>query len=400
MNFGNNGNGHQQFDRAQRIAYLVAGYVRNTLSEKERDELDDWICEDDANQDKFLELIDPAFLDQALQERQSYNSSKAIERIREKLQFGQPVTSPVKPIRRWLAPLSAAAVLLLAILLYWLWRPSNIPDSSYAATSLASLQPGSSKAILSVAGGKDYVLDSLKETIAPTNGLLVEKEAGQLSYNHATGEAQLHTVTVPRGAQYKLQLPDGTRVWLNAESSISFPSVMAGDERVVEVTGELFFDVTKDPTRKFIVRSDKLITEVLGTRFNVNLHGVNGRSAVFLQEGSVKVFAGKDKAVAHILQPGFLLSSDNQQVSIARAHEEEILAWKNGWFEFRDSPIETIMEEVKRWYDVEVKYEGRINYHFNASIERNLPAAGLLELLEMTGHVKFQYKDGTIIVKP
>ena len=401
MNLRNNGNDYQQFDKAQRVAYLIAGYIKNTLSEKERDELDDWICEDDANQDTFLELIDPEFLKKANIERDNFDSNTAIKSIREKLQFSQPVATPVKSLWRRLAPLTAvAALLLLLALVYWmrtgsLPSPENLPESNL----LASLQPGSSKATLTIGSGKMFTLDSLSESLIQSDGLRVDKGNGELIYASNGQHVEMHTLSVPRGGQYQLILPDGSKVWLNAESSIRFPSAMNGEERVVEVTGELYFDVKRDPARKFIVKAKNLTTEVLGTRFNINLHGMNGNAAVFLQEGSVRVGVEANPSASRILKPGEMLLEANQQVSITRPNSETVLGWKNGWFEFSDAPIEQIMEEVKRWYDVDVKYAGTINYHINASIERNLPAAGLLELLEMTGQVHFELKDKTIIVK-
>lgn len=399
MHFGNNGNDHLPLDKAQRIAYLIAGYVRNTLSEKERDELDDWICEDEANEDTFLELIDPQFQQYSLDERKSYNSSLAIEKIREKLQFHQPA-APVKPIRKWLAPLAAAAVVLFAVMMYWIYSNPDPIASPKATNQLATLIPAAHKATISIQDGSTYALDSLPQQVIATSGLVIDTANGFIRYNPGSGTPTLHTIRVPRGGQYQLQLPDGSLVWLNAESSIQFLSVMNQDERVVDVSGELFFDVKKDPSKKFIVRSKELQVEVLGTRFNVNLHSFDQLPKVYLQEGRVQLSPANSPALVKQLMPGEMATLQNNKLQIAQPNEEQILAWKNGWFEFSNASIEEIMEEVKRWYNVDIQYEGKINDRFTASIERNLPAAGLLELLQMTGKVRFEYKEGKIIVKP
>lgn len=398
MNVNNSGNGNRPFDRAQRIAYLVAGYIRNTLSENERDELDSWICEGEQNQEKFLELIDPEFVQNSLEERQSYNSAAAIERIREKLQLKEATNQP-KKTRNWLAPL-AAAVLLVLLISYWLWQPATNADSITVAKSpLNTLLPGGGKPVLQVSNGQKFMLDSSAE-IDKRIGAQVKIEEGVLRYEPGTGEAERHTLYVPRGTQFKLQLPDGTMVWLNAESSISYPSVMNGNDRLVDISGELFFDVKKDASRKFIVRTQAFTTEVLGTQFNINVHGSGEDNYVFLQEGSVRVESRNTPKLVQVMKPGDLLTATDKGFTLSPADEEEVVSWKSGWFEFKDASIENIMEEVKRWYDVDILYEGKVDYHFNASIERNLPAARLLKLLEMTGNVQFQYKDKTIIVKP
>lgn len=399
MHFGNNGNDQPPLDKAQRIAYLIAGYVRNTLSEKERDELDDWICENERNEDTFLELIDPKFQEQGIEERKSYNSALAIEKIREKLQFHQPAT-PVKTIRKWLAPLAAAALVLLAVLLYWIYAQPDPTAPPNSINQLASLTPAEHKATISIQNGATYSLDSLPQQVMAGSGLEIDSVNGFMRYKPGSGTAELHTIRVPRGAQFQLQLPDGSLVWLNAESSIQFLSVMNQNERVVDVSGELFLDVKKDPSRKFIVRSRNLQVEVLGTRFNVNLNSFDHLPKVFLQEGAVQVSATKNAGIIEKLVPGQMATLKSNQLQVARPNEEQVLAWKNGWFEFENASIEEIMEEVKRWYNVEVEFSGKINDRFTASIERNLPADGLLDLLQMTGKVRFEFKEGKIIVKP
>ncbi|WP_290796231.1 FecR family protein [Flavihumibacter sp. UBA7668] len=399
MHFGNNGDEHPPLDKAQRIAYLIAGYVRNTLSEKERDELDVWICEKEANEDTFLELIDPKFQQQGLEERHTYNSSLAIEKIREKLQFHQPVT-PVKSIRKWLAPLAAAAILIIAVMLYWINNKEVPVVSNDATTQLASLLPAEQKATFSTQDGAVYALDQLPEQILARADFELDTNNHFIRYKPGSGNAEMHTISVPRGAQYQVQLPDGSLVWLNAESSIQFQSGMNKQERVVMVTGELFFDVKKDPLRKFIVRSNALQVEVLGTRFNVNLNAFDQLPKVFLQEGAITLSSSNNPVVVKKLIPGEMVTIQNNKLNITKPNEEQVLAWKNGWFEFSNASIEEIMEEVKRWYNVDIQYETKINDRFTASIERNLPAAGLLDLLQMTGKVSFEYKDSKIIVKP
>ena len=175
-----------------------------------------------------------------------------------------------------------------------------------------------------------------------------------------------------------------------------------GNERRVELTGEAYFEVTHDASKPFKVSKNEMEVTVLGTRFNVNAYDDEASMKVTLLEGSVKVSTGQQGNTSTILKPNqqAVLTPGGQLRTTDNMNPNEIVAWKNGLFEFKDEPIESIMRQVARWYDVTINYEGKMNAHFNASIKRDVPASKLLHLLELTNRVHFEIKDKTIIVKP
>jgi transmembrane sensor len=216
----------------------------------------------------------------------------------------------------------------------------------------------------------------------------VLKQDGQLLYNN-TGEKQvvqlINTVATPRGGSYPLTLSDGTKLWLNAASSISFPAAFTGKERRVAITGEVYFEVVPQspPSPKgglgkvpFIVEvKDKgMVVEVLGTHFNINSYDDEAAVKTTLLEGAVKVSAaGK----VSMMKPGqqVQLSKNNEMKTLNDADTDVVMAWKNGFFGFRNSDIKTIMRQVSRWYDVEVEFRTEVNTTgYNVMLSRNIPA--------------------------
>jgi transmembrane sensor len=194
-------------------------------------------------------------------------------------------------------------------------------------------------------------------------------------------------------------LPDGSRVWLNAASSVRFPVAFTGKERRVEMTGECYFEVAKDPSRPFQVGIGVNTVEVLGTHFNINAYADEDVVATTLLEGAVKIETIKKET---ILRPGqqALIDKNGETKFIDAANLDEAVAWKNGLFSFHAMQIGPLMRQVSRWYDVQVRYEGNISYHFNATIERREDITKLLKLLEGTGNVHFTVEGKTITVKP
>lgn len=318
--------------------------------------------------------------------------------------------------RRWWA---AAAVFLLLTIggYFWLQRSKQITD--LAVQGLVDIAPGKEGAILTLADGTKVVLDSLGNgVIATQNGTRLVLKNGQLAYDptgKATGETVYNTMTTPKGRQFQLLLPDGTKVWLNAASSIKYPTIFSGKERRVTITGEAYFEVA--PLRSF----DKLRTdpstalrvpflvnvgneaevEVLGTHFNVNAYHDEPDIKTTLLEGSVKVVNresgignGKpsDQSVV-TLKPGeqALLSISSQslkspQIQVQTPDIDKVMAWKNGFFNFEGATIREVMKQLERWYDITVVYEKNVpNTEFFGEISRNVNLAELIVALEEMG---------------
>src|SRR5258708_3201326 len=324
-----------------------------------------------------------------------------------------PVRSTSPSLRRttwW-----AAAAVLIGVLTgtYFLadHHPKQQPALSTAATSAQSrVLPGGNKAVLTLSNGSNIILDSAANgrLAQQGNAAIVKLANGQLAYTvsgTAGGQVLYNTMSTPRGGQYCLTLPDGTRVWLNAASSIKYPTAFVGKERRVEITGEAYFEVAKNTGMPFKLTMNGVEIEVLGTHFNVMAYAEEHMVQTTLLEGSVKI---KKDGSENLLLPGeqgSVINDKEQQASFRKSRLEDIdieeaVAWKNGMFQFNEASIETIMKQVARWYDVDIVYKGTFPYVFVATISRNEELSKLLMLLELTNKVRFKVEDRKIIVMP
>lgn len=386
----------KDYQNSQRVAYLIVGYVRSTLTDLERDELDEWLCASEENMLLFADLTNKENLDKELQLFDSFNREAAIQKILAKLD--RNTDTPQKNNLKLIYAI--AAFLLLYLSIYFISRYYiNEPNFPPAVANKIDIPAGSNKAMLQLPDGTRIPLDS--SPMPQVAGIDVANENGKLVYKGSSQPVEYHSLTTPMGGQYQLVLSDSTRVWLNAASSIRYPTIFPDKERVVEVSGEVYFEVSKNPKKKFIVKTSNLETEVLGTHFNVNAYPDENAPSVTLLEGRVAVHISQaHDSASFILEPGQQLSVTAAGTQINHPDLETITAWKDGLFEFKQESIEVIMQQVARWYDVKVAYEGKVNYHFNASIERKEPISKLFALLEMTDKVHFNIKGNTVIVKP
>jgi len=267
--------------------------------------------------------------------------------------------------------------------------------------------PGGNKAILSLENGQKISLDSAANGKLATQGktAIVKTAEGHLTYDAKAGSTDVYynTVSTPKGGQYQLTLPDGTRIWMNAASRLRFPTAFTGKERLVELDGEAYFEVAKDARMPFIVKSKNGMTvQVLGTHFNMMAYGDEQDTKTTLLEGLVKVTNGTSVA---ILKPGQQALSEtvdsNAPVRINKdADTDEAIAWKNGIFQFNNTDLKAVMRQIARWYNVEISYNDRVpEKRFTGSISRNLKASELLSGIEYVG-VHFKIDGNKIIVLP
>jgi ferric-dicitrate binding protein FerR (iron transport regulator) len=209
----------------------------------------------------------------------------------------------------------------------------------------------------------------------------------------------MNTLTTPRGGQYEVMLPDGTKVWLNSASSLTYPVTFAGKERRVELTGEAYFEVAKNTSSPFFVKTSGQTVKVLGTHFNINSYEDEKCVKTTLLEGSVVITSDGNKQAVN-LKPG--QQSVNKAASfdvINEADIDEAVAWKNGKFLFRNTDLQTVMRQLSRWYDVDVEYQGTIaERHYRGRISRNVPVSQVFEILKTSG-INFIINGRTIIVK-
>ena len=274
------------------------------------------------------------------------------------------------------------------------------------------IAPGSNKAVLTLADGSTIVLDSAsKGTISQQGNIKVKKLGNGLLVYTINGkqvtendEAFINTISTPRGGQYQVTLVDGTKVWLNAASSIRFPVVFTGTERKVEITGEAYFEVAKNENMPFKVKATSSEIEVLATHFNVNAYNDEAFIKTTLLEGRVKVSvpALVGNQSSKFLQPGQQaeINKEGKINVLDNADTEEAVAWKNGRFQFKSTDLKTILRQISRWYDVDVEYKGNVNLHFTGQLTRNGNVSKVFEELALTGEVHFKIDGKRIIVSP
>lgn len=290
--------------------------------------------------------------------------------------------------------ISAAAALALIALSTGLYFYPRTSDKSVAELAKHDIAPGRNTATLTLSNGTKIVLsESIKGKLATESGISITKNAAdQIVYKvddlsgAATGDEQTYnTLSTAKGEQYQVNLPDGTKVWLNAASSLTYaPSFSGRVERNVQLSGEAYFEVAKDKLHPFIVKTGGQEVKVLGTHFNINSYRDEPSEKTTLLEGSVNI---SNKAV---LQPGQQsVVTKSGDIKVQQADLSGAVAWKNGYFQFNDVPLETIMRQISRWYDIDVIYKGSIsNDAFNGTIDRKASLSRILKILEKGG-IKF-----------
>lgn len=312
-----------------------------------------------------------------------------------------PAAAPVKRIRPFYRWLAAAGVLLLAAGSWlWLQQPSatQTPGSTARNEKAAAVAPEKGT-VLTLSDGRQVVLDSLGNGIvAAENGAQVVFKNGSLVYNgKATAGAAMvyNTITTPRGRQFSLTLPDGSRVWLNAMSTLKYPVAFSGAAREVALTGEGYFEIAPDARMPFVVNNQRLQIEVLGTSFNLMCYAEEPDARATLVTGAVQV--KKDNHTA-VLQPGEQVVAADTRWKVVNADVEAVLAWKNGVFHLNNADIATVMRQMARWYDVEIAYPGGVpDKPLAGYLQREKGLEESIEILQASGvHCRLEGK--TLII--
>ncbi len=303
--------------------------------------------------------------------------------------------------RRWM---SVAAIFLLIIGGAFLLKTTLGIGNSIASIDIRyknDVAPGSNKAILTLGNGSKIDLVNTKDGIIESDkGVKIDKAGETVIYKsnspkYSTSETVFNTITTPRGGQYQLALPDGSKVWMNNASSIKFPVAFSGNTREVVLSGEAYFEVAKNPNKPFIVHVNDLEVKVLGTHFNIMCYSDESSIKTTLIEGSVKLSKGN---FSELLYPGKIATFQHQSFTVADADIEQELAWKNGYFIFNKSDIETIMRQLARWYDVNVNYEGaKPKNLFVGQIKKEASLAESLKIIELSG-IHFKIEGRNLIV--
>jgi len=300
--------------------------------------------------------------------------------------------------------MAAAACLLGAIVTgaIYILNSKSTTERTIRAGIVNDVMPGRNGAILTLDNGRQVILDSSGNgIIAIQKGARIELDSGKLTYHQdkTTEIAADNTMTTPAGRKYQLSLSDVTKVWLNAASSITFPTSFSGDQRVVSITGEAYFEVARNAKMPFFVNAGNMMIEVLGTNFNINAYSDEDIIRTTLLQGSVKVRKGKNE---QLLLPGqqAQLDKDDKFRLIANVDMDLEMAWKNDEFYFKYADLRTVMRQLSRWYDLEIVYEtgAPLNKHFEGEIPMNTMLSQLLTVLEKNDvHFHLEGKKLTVL---
>ncbi|MFA5244496.1 MAG: FecR family protein [Pedobacter sp.] len=303
---------------------------------------------------------------------------------------------------------SAAAILLLTINIpnYFFKEKKALMTTAISAVETPDIGPGRDKAILTLADGRKIIIDEKDQgQIADQSGIKITKASdGTIVYiipetiERNPDPVPYNTIETPKGGKFQIILPDQTKVWLNAASILKFPALFTGKERLVELSGEAYFDVAKNSNMPFNVKTRDVNVIVTGTEFNIMAYYDEPFSTTTLVEGSVRV-SNQSERIS--LNPGEQAFSDKkEQLSKKSADVEEAIAWKSGLFQFNNADINTVMNQLSRWYDVSVEYRSKVpDKRFGGYISRNSNLSQVLKMLELSG-LKFEIEDKKIIVLP
>jgi transmembrane sensor len=398
------------------ITSLLFKYLCNDLSVTERTILESWIGESETNRRFFDEVTAPGYVFAEAMVREQDDKEIDIDASWERLVAkGLPTIrvierSRVKRLRTTTYIVAATVTLLVVAGAYWLLRlrpaQKDMTESVTTKKSDQDIAPVTNTAVLTLADGINISLDSGKRGALAIQGNtnVVKNDSGQIVYtqaDNAHGELLYNTITVPKGADMVLlTLADGTKVWLNAASSMRYPVAFSGAERKVEITGEAYFEVTPNKAMPFHVSRGNVDVEVLGTHFNVNGYGDEQAIKVTLLEGSVRVLQ-TDTKQSQLVKPGqqAVVLSDGK-ITVKTIDPEAVIAWTNGIFSIDNDDIKAVMRKIARWYDVEIHYLGEVPKGvFMGQISRYLNASQVFRTLEFSSDATFRIEGRKIYVE-
>ena len=394
----------EQFDPYYKISKLVIKSLRGELNALEQEELEIWLQESDHNKELFEKITNQEFINPELVSFSENNKSSAWENIQKATSYNE--SSRVGFLIKRLKYAAVIAFLIISTVLLYR-KDQTIKKQVQQKLVKKEILPGGNKATLTLADGTRIALDDVHMgEFARQQGAVISKTSdGQIIYyiaegaSGSSGKETFNTISTPRGGQYQLILPDGSKVWLNSMSSIKFPAIFNGKERRVELNGEAYFEISKSLEKPFIVSAGGVNVKVLGTKFNIAAYRDERQIKTTLLEGSVKIAKGNN---SEILKPGMQAVCEGEKPMIVRSMDaEEAIAWKNGYFLFRDEPIQDLMLTISRWYDIDVKYEGDMEGKvFGGKFSKNSNLSELLKSLELTGTIKFKVEERRVTAMP
>lgn len=381
---------------SEEIRVLAQKWFEGTITEDEKIVFDNWYNQHDLTQYDFSENY-------------TSDATDLKENIRKRLKKDIPEFNKGTFSLSTGFLYAAASVAVVFVTLIFLFRKeiSKTEEKHSAQMVSNDIKPGSAKALLTLSGGKKILLQD-RAMDFDQNGVRISNNAeGTLAYSKSSSASSvINFLETPRGGEYHLVLPDGTGVWLNSASSLTYPTAFNGDERIVDLRGEAYFEVAKVKSNNgkrvpFKVRLDNgYYIDVLGTHFNIMAYADEEQLKTSLFEGAVRFYSKTSK---NLLEPGQTAAvnvKEGGRITVVESENtEKILAWKNHFFVFDGDDLRTVMRQLSRWYDVTVEYEAGVpNDHHHGSISREMPLSQVLKVLRLSG-VDFRVEGKKIIVR-
>lgn len=371
-------------------------FLNKQCSRQEAEQLLDYFRTEEGNED-IVALIE-AELDKPVEDAEfiappPFDKDKTRQLL---LQTIQSESNPSRSIRKYLTV--AAALLTFAFMGYYLYKSFNtVTNQEQRLTSVYGddVAPGGNRATITLSNGTIIELSQDQQGIIASGTQLTYTDGEKLI---DAKEVQYATLNTPRGGQYRLTLPDGTKVILNAESSLTYPTAFKDNQRKVELKGEAFFDVAENKAQPFIVATEQQQVTVTGTTFNVNAYGDSNRTITTLVTGSVNVKSNSSSAIAS-LKPGQEAVLNNGTIKTKEVDTHVATGWADGVFVFKYKSLAEILPQLERWYDIQVDIDPIPNEEFYAEIDRNTPLSTVLESMEQTSSLRFEIKERRLTLK-
>jgi transmembrane sensor len=385
------------FQFKYRASELILKRLRDELTPEEQHELEMWMKNNPSYQSLVEELSDEGKLVENIEEVDGLRL-----RISAKLYGTIPDATPVIPMfKRSFFRIAVAASIIILIGLGGYFLFYNSQQKKVEIVNVPALKdveaPKATRAVITLADGRQISIDSLN-TFTQGNVQVSKTSDGKIIYNGSAKEVIYNTLTNPRGSKViDMTLADGSHVWLNAGSSVTYPVAFVGNQRKVSIIGEAYFEIAYNSTMPFFVSKGDVQVQVLGTHFNVNAYDDEIDIKVTLLEGSVEVRKGSSSG---LLKPGQQAKITTEVKILNNVDLQQVMAWKDGNFKYSRTDLKVIMREIGRWYDVEVIYEGNIPVQlYNVGVPRTANVSEVLKGLEYTG-AHFSVEGKKIIVRP
>lgn len=391
----------------EKITELIEKYTSDNLNDTEVSTLLQ-LLDNKAHREIIEGILQDSYLSGLFRQEETQARKSRLEALMQKrmqessLSDEVPYQRPIRSIFGWSWVAACIILVITATVIFRIFSEKQVVFSNNLIAATQDIIPGKEGAILTLSDGRQVVLDSMRAgLIASQNGADVILKNNRLAYDvtgSANGEVVYNTIHTPKGRQFHVSLPDGTQVWLNSASSIRYPTIFTGNERLVTITGEAYLEIAKNTRMPFRVKVNaNTEIEVLGTRFNINAYSNEMAVSTTLTEGSVKVTAARQAVILKAGEQAQTQSNGPIKV-LSEVDLNQVTAWKNGYFDFNNADLSTMMRQIERWYDVEVVYEGKVpEVVFKGKMDRNVLLSDVVKFLKLF-HINTRLEGRTFII--